>query len=536
MLAALSGQRISRPEDFDKLSPRIYSFLLVIMKSRSTFASQPPCRIQALFLLLAALTGCGSGSATKPPPPPPPEVPLTRLSTDTFTNASSQHATEVEPDTFAYGSAIMSVFQVGRIFDGGAADIGFAFSTDSGANWTNGFLPGITIFEGGTFLAVSDPAVAFDAAHGVWLVVSLPISASTDTIAVSRSVNGINWENPVQVNATPDADKGWIVCDNSSSSPFFGHCYVEWDDPSANGLIWMSTSTDGGLTWQTQRNTADMTAGLGGQPLVQPNGTVVVPIEDMPGANMLAFRSTDGGASWESSVKISTISDHLVAGGLRTSALPSAEIDAAGTIFIVWQDCRFRSGCSSNDLVLSTSADGVSWSAPSRIPLDTVTSGADHFIPGLSVDAGTSGTTAHLALTYYYYPQASCSSAACQLEIGFVSSQDGGNTWTAPQILAGPMTLGWLASTSQGFMVGDYISTSFLAGKALGAFAVARANSGTVFDEAIFSTASPLSAFEGMPARAAAADQPVPGARSDHPPRQFYDLERRRYPVPPPHP
>ena len=29
-------------------------------------------------------------------------VPLTRVSADPFTNASSEHATEVEPDTFAY--------------------------------------------------------------------------------------------------------------------------------------------------------------------------------------------------------------------------------------------------------------------------------------------------------------------------------------------------------------------------------------------------------------------------------------------------
>jgi len=76
-------------------------------------------------------------------------VPLTRVSTDPYTNAASQHQTEVEPDTFSFGSTaptstIVSAFQVGRVFGGGAANIGWARSGNSGATWTNGFLPGTT--------------------------------------------------------------------------------------------------------------------------------------------------------------------------------------------------------------------------------------------------------------------------------------------------------------------------------------------------------------------------------------------------------
>src|SRR5947207_6622585 len=83
---------------------------------------------------IVLLSGCVSGSAAhqEPPPPvfPPATVPLVKLSSDPFTNASSQHATEVEPDTFAFGPTIVSAFQVGRIHDGGGADIGFATSSD----------------------------------------------------------------------------------------------------------------------------------------------------------------------------------------------------------------------------------------------------------------------------------------------------------------------------------------------------------------------------------------------------------------------
>ncbi|SEC40668.1 hypothetical protein SAMN05216489_00653 [Streptomyces sp. 3213] len=71
-----------------------------------------------------------------------------------------------------------------------------------------------------------------------------------------------------------------------------------------------------------------------------------------------------------------------------------------------------------------------------RVPIDATTSTVDHFIPGLAVDPATSGTTAHLALAYYYHPVANCTATTCQLDVGYVSSTNGGSTWTAPTQLA----------------------------------------------------------------------------------------------------
>src|SRR5438132_9725479 len=68
-------------------------------------------------------------------------VSLTRVSADPFTNPTSQHATELEPDTFAYGGTVVATFQVGRFFNGGASDIGFVRSGNGGASWdAPGFL------------------------------------------------------------------------------------------------------------------------------------------------------------------------------------------------------------------------------------------------------------------------------------------------------------------------------------------------------------------------------------------------------------
>src|SRR5579864_8552276 len=107
------------------------------------------------------------------------QVPLTQISTDTFTNTTSQHETEVEPASHSEGSTIVTVFQMGRFTDGGSSDIGFATSTDGGATWTHGNLPGITKIEGsGGYDRASDTSVTYNAKFKLWLVETLALSNS----------------------------------------------------------------------------------------------------------------------------------------------------------------------------------------------------------------------------------------------------------------------------------------------------------------------------------------------------------------------
>jgi hypothetical protein len=415
-----------------------------------------------------------------------------RLSSDPYTNPASQHKTEVEPDTFAAGSTEVSAFQVGRYFSGGSSNIGFATSTDGGSSWTSGFLPGTTpdaTPPSSVYARTSDPVVAYDAKHGVWLISFLGLfpngnSAQVDVL-VSRSTDGgLTWSTPVVVNSDGDFnDKNWTACDNHPSSPFYGHCYTEFDDNTLGDRIEMSTSTDGGQTWGAQLETANGAHGIGGQPVVQLSGRVIVPINGFAGQNftVLSFISDDGGASWSKTHIVARVAFHHAAGSIRDSIpLPSADLNSSGKVFVVWQDCHFEPGCPASDIVLSTSTDGVKWSKLSRIPLDAIGSGVDHFFPGLAVRGKK------LALLYYNYPNANCTTATCQLNVGYAASTDGGSSWSASTQLAGPMSLNWLPNTSQGFMVGDYFSTSFLGTRNFPAFALANAPTGSVFDEAIY--------------------------------------------------
>ena len=52
-------------------------------------------------------------------------------------------------------------------------------------------------------------------------------------------------------------DKNWTACDNTPSSPFYGHCYTEYDNATAGDAEAMKTSTDGGQTWRAQKSPAD---------------------------------------------------------------------------------------------------------------------------------------------------------------------------------------------------------------------------------------------------------------------------------------
>src|SRR3954454_21152921 len=187
-----------------------------------------PTRLFGVVAVLASLVALVAASGALA------NVPLTRVSADPFTNATSQHATEVESDTFAFGSTVLATYQVGRFFNGGATDIGYARSSDGGGTWdVSSFLPGIT-FDSGPFAdpsspyeRVSDPSVAFDARHSTWMISSIPLLPNTGvpTILVSLSTdNGATFGAPVEIPPPPvrkvDLDKNWTTCDNHPASPF----------------------------------------------------------------------------------------------------------------------------------------------------------------------------------------------------------------------------------------------------------------------------------------------------------------------------
>jgi len=145
-------------------------------------------------------------------------------------------------------------------------------------------------------------------------------------------------------------------------------------------------------------------------------------------------------------------------------------------------------------LTHSLNATGTSWSSIGRVPIDATNSGIDHFIPGLAVNKTTSASGAQLGLTYYFYPAGSTS-----LSVGIVSSTNASSTWSAPITLTSGTPSSWVATTSQGRMVGDYISTSYGSDNlAHGVFATATApttGAGTSCSSTLDNCTEPTSTF-----------------------------------------
>jgi hypothetical protein len=192
---------------------------------------------------------------------------------------------------------------------------------------------------------------------------------------------------------------------------------------------------------------------------VLPSGRVVIAYYDED--KVSALRSDDGGATWTTQLGI-VAAGYRTHGGLRAAPLPTSAVSSDGRAYVAWTDCAFRPGCPANDVVYTSSTDGIAWTPLTRVP----TGGGDVELPGLDADPSRPG---RLALTYYVYNGSS-------LDVRFVWSKDAGATWSRSQLLnSRRVPVSGIAQTSLGSMVGDYISTSFAGGRAVPVFVLASA-------------------------------------------------------------
>jgi BNR repeat-like domain/RTX calcium-binding nonapeptide repeat (4 copies) len=417
------------------------------------------------------------------------EVVSRQLSRDTGSAFDAQHETQVEPDSFSFGSTVVTVFQSGRHLDGGAERNGFATSRDNGRTWRSGLLPI------GSFARISDPVVSYDAKHRWWIATSLGTNFQTNAMVVNRSRDGLGWSRAFDIarSATEDYDKQWIACDNSRSSRFYGRCYVSYMNFTQD-TIETRRSTDGGRTWSGPaavpvRRPPGAANGI--QIVTRPNGDVLLlfTIFGAPTGNEIArLRSTDGAVTFGGPVEIAPLGDTDVS-WMRAPPFVSADVDSAGTVYVAWRDCQRFVECNA-DILLTTSRDGVDWSEPDRVP--TGPFGGYYFLPAIAVDPATSGREARIALLYHSMsPSTFCDpTAGCLgIDVKLVTSGNGGQTWTSPQRLnALSMTPFWMADTSLGRMLGDYVSVSWAGGRPIAVFSLAFEPVGDLFRQSIFAT------------------------------------------------
>ncbi|NUT56013.1 MAG: exo-alpha-sialidase [Thermoleophilia bacterium] len=401
------------------------------------------------------------------------EVVGRRIHRDLHVDPDSQHESEVEPDSLTVGATTVSVFQVGRRRTGGSASIGFATSRDNGRTWRQGLLPGLTAATKppGPAARASDPVIAYDAAHGVWLANALALAPGLTKLTIHRSGNAVTWGAPIDAAVATSEnlayDKNWLTCDNGQASPFRGRCYLAYTLLGRDDALAVQRSDDGGRTWSAASLLQLPVTGV--IPVVQPDGKLVLTFWSGR-SGMVSVVSTDGGVTLDGPVPISTLSQRDTR-PFRAPPLITAELERGGGVLTAWQDCRFRPQCDGNDLVVSRSADGRAWSTPVRI-----TTGRNVAIPTIGIEPGTG----RLAIAYYVVQRNG-------IDAELVTSRDG-RRWTAPQRLnARRMPLEWMPPTTPlGRMLADYIGVSWVRGRPLVILALASPPRGGKLAQAIY--------------------------------------------------
>ena len=403
-----------------------------------------------------------------------------RLSRDPYTTADAQHETQVEPDSFTFGRTTVATFQVGRRFDGAATTVGWAVTTNDGASWRSGLLPGLTTasLPPGPNARASDPVVAYDAAHATWLISTLALEGPTTRLAINRSTNGSAWttasnaleERPAEGIAF---DKNWLACDNTASSPFYGRCYLVYTHSADRDMLALTWSSDGGLTWSPP---VDIGArpGVGVFPAIRPTGEVVVVyLLQERGLSIAASRSADGGATWGAPIRIAPVDGGCRIPNFRAFSLPSADVDGTGRVWASWHDCESPGSSRNNAVFVSTSPDGIQWSAPL-----VVTRGRNAVLPAIGIEAATG----RVAIAYMR-------SSAAGIDVERVESFGAPSTWSpARRLSAHAMPLRWMPDTTSGRMLADYISVHYSLGRPLVVWVLANEPVGNSFRQAVYAT------------------------------------------------
>jgi hypothetical protein len=371
----------------------------------------------------------------------------------------------------------VATYQVGRRFDGGATNIGFAVSRDDGRTWQSGLLPGLTVASvpAGPNGRASDPVVAYDAVAGVWLISTLAIEGATTRLTISRSIDGLSWSSPINAaeGVSPAGitfDKNWIACDNGSASRFRGTCYLAYTDALRDDRIATVRSSDGGQTW-SQPVGIPVTNAVGALPVIRQNGDLVT-IFLWFGRRIGSSVSSDGGLTFGTPVTVADLQVRT-AEGLRFFPLPSADVDPTGRVWATWHDCRFSPGCSENSVVVATSADGRSWTAPAQ-----VTTGRNAMLPAVGIHP-VSGRAA-----FVYHVVRPGGIDVELVEVG----PDRGRLAPPRRLSAQTMQVEWLPNTVSGRMLADYLSVHYAGPRPLAVWVLASDPVGSSLRQAVYAT------------------------------------------------
>ncbi len=338
----------------------------------------------------------------------------------------------------------------------GDAWLGVFKSFDGGATWQSTLLPGYP--QDTTAVGLASPLHGFSTGadplvragtNGLFYYSGIVFNRGTNQgeVFVSRFIDLANKENgdPIQYldAAVIDGgtsgqflDKPWLAVDVPRGSAtctistkqdgktvtqtipagnvYIGYSAFVGGTNNTHTQILVARSTDCGQTWTKPTKLSESyQVNQGTSIAIDPtNGTVYVAWRQFSSTNtpnaVLVAKSTDGGNSFSKVTTVQSLPDFNLATPatpaffdqgisstmFRSNAYPTLGVDGSGVVYLAWSQ-RGVNGNADARIVLSTSSNGVNWSAPTPIDntaiIDTAGTSFTHgsqLMPSLTVAGG----------------------------------------------------------------------------------------------------------------------------------------------------
>jgi hypothetical protein len=295
--------------------------------------------------------------------------------------------------------------------------VGYSFSTDGGQTWSVSQLTPQIIPDAPLS---SDPVVVVDTSGNFYIyTVSLNEITGDGELWLFKSTDEGETFNQVYEMATGPwfEDKEWGTTDFSPASPFVNTLYCSWTRFAANTSILLIKSTDEGVTWNSPVTVSDGAGGVQGSfPAVSSEGELYIVWRGYDSGGQIKFdKSTNGGLTFGTDKIVSNAPD---------SWFPHMTVDLSGgpfhnNIYVVWNDLRNGD----DDVFLSISSNGGDiWTPAQRINNDPISNGKDQYWPTIAISE-----LGEIVIMFYDTRNTSNNTI---IEAYIARSTDGGATFT----------------------------------------------------------------------------------------------------------
>ena len=336
---------------------------------------------------------------------------------------------------------------------------GTSYSTDGGATFTQ-ILP--APFSSGHGENYGDPIVVYNLKLQKWFAGDLAGGCGGQGIGTWSSPDGINWTvGPcAHNNSGDDRESMWV--DNNPFSRVYGRMYISFNNFNVgNGELFV-THSDDGATWSSPValssgfiRDVQVTGAPPGAPApnVGYTSTVFVAAMDEGSGGLstrqnVMYRSTDGGATWSSSImgaRFNAVGDGVCASNSyfadvfpiwRHMGWGEPGVGANGVVHYAYAGQGQATNDHGDIYYVRSTDNGQTWSTPIKLNDDTGGQYKTQWMPSLSVNFNVAGfqQVSKVTVSWYDRRQATtaCNAATdpgCSYYRYGAQSPDNGATW-----------------------------------------------------------------------------------------------------------